>query len=82
MLISRLLVFYFQETTSTTLAWGLAYLINYPLVIEKVRAELDDVIGAGNPRLITIADRPTLPYMNALINVRRFYKYSFPILKQ
>ena len=63
-----------KETSSTTLAWAFAYLINHPWVIEKVHAELDDVIGAGNSRFITIADRPMLPYMNALINVSFWVK--------
>uniref|UniRef100_A0A914LVD3 Unspecific monooxygenase n=1 Tax=Meloidogyne incognita TaxID=6306 RepID=A0A914LVD3_MELIC len=56
-----------QETTSTTLNWGIAFLINYPNVQNKVQAELDSIIGDFD-RIITMADRPSLPYLNALIN--------------
>uniref|UniRef100_A0A1I8BY93 Unspecific monooxygenase n=1 Tax=Meloidogyne hapla TaxID=6305 RepID=A0A1I8BY93_MELHA len=56
-----------QETTSTTLNWGIAFLINYPNVQAKVHAELDSIIGDVE-RIITTADRPSLPYLNALIN--------------
>ncbi|CAK5087052.1 unnamed protein product [Meloidogyne enterolobii] len=56
-----------QETTSTTLNWGIAFLINNPNVQDKVHAELDSIIGDFD-RIITTADRPSLPYLNALIN--------------
>uniref|UniRef100_A0A915N3C1 Cytochrome P450 n=1 Tax=Meloidogyne javanica TaxID=6303 RepID=A0A915N3C1_MELJA len=58
-----------QETTSTTLNWGIAFLINNPNVQNKVHAELDSIIGDFD-RIITTADRPSLPYLNALINVK------------
>ena len=57
-----------QETTTTTLTWGIAFLINYPEVQTKVQAELDGVVG--NPEaIVTVAHRPSLPYINAVINV-------------
>uniref|UniRef100_A0A915P1M9 Unspecific monooxygenase n=1 Tax=Meloidogyne floridensis TaxID=298350 RepID=A0A915P1M9_9BILA len=59
-----------QETTSTTLNWGIAFLINNPNVQNKVHAELDSIIGDFD-RIITTADRPSLPYLNALINVKQ-----------
>ncbi|KAI1702517.1 cytochrome p450 domain-containing protein [Ditylenchus destructor] len=55
-----------QETTSTTLAWGIAHLIHNLDVQEKLHEELDRVIGCG--RWITVADRPQLPYTCAVIN--------------
>lgn len=67
-----------QETTTTTLTWGIAFLINYPEVQAKIHAELDGVVG--NPEtLVTVAHRPSLPYINAVINVRklRMVKASF-----
>ena len=36
----------------------------------KAQDELDRVIGTANDRLVTVADKADLPYMNALINVR------------
>jgi cytochrome P450 len=54
-----------QETTSTTLAWGVAYLIHSPADQQKLHVELDKVIGSD--RLVTIADRANLPFTNAVI---------------
>jgi len=57
-----------KETSSTTLAWAFAFMLNNPTVIPKVHKELDEVIGVEHRRLVTIADRPNLPYINALVN--------------
>ncbi|XP_042273494.1 cytochrome P450 2J6-like isoform X2 [Thunnus maccoyii] len=54
------------ETTSTTLQWALVYLIKNPDIQEKVQAEIDRVIG--ETRLPTMADRPNLPYTDAVIH--------------
>ena len=62
----------FKETSSTTIAWGIAYLINNPSVIEKAHEELDKAIGVENNRLVTVADKTNLPYINAIINVSNF----------
>jgi cytochrome P450 len=56
-----------QETTSNTLAWGVTYLMLEQNVQEKLQKELDNVIG--NDRLITVDDRPKLPYTAAVVNV-------------
>ena len=78
--ITEKFIFNFKETTSITLAWAFAYLLNHPLVIKKVHAELNDVIGVGNSRFITNADRALLPYMNAVINVSHiFWRYFFQL---
>ncbi|KAI1729563.1 cytochrome p450 domain-containing protein [Ditylenchus destructor] len=55
-----------QETTSTTLAWGIAHLLYNPEICDKLYAELDKVIGSD--RLITMADRADLPYTCAVVN--------------
>ncbi|KAI1705045.1 cytochrome p450 domain-containing protein [Ditylenchus destructor] len=55
-----------QETTSTTLAWGVAYMILNPEIQTKLHKELDTVIGTTD-RLITVADRQNLPYTNATV---------------
>jgi cytochrome P450 len=67
-----------QETTSTTLTWGIAYLINRPEVQAKMHAELNEVIG-GSDIIVTMASRPSMPYTNAVINVRKLGRINFNI---
>ncbi|KAF7661865.1 hypothetical protein LDENG_00251450 [Lucifuga dentata] len=55
-----------SETTSKTLQWGLIYLIKYPHIQEKVQAEIDRVIGQSCQP--TMADKPNLPYTDAVIH--------------
>lgn len=55
-----------QETTSTTLSWGVSYMINNPQAQAKLQEELDHVVGSD--RIITLADRPSLPYTCAAVN--------------
>ncbi|XP_038131802.1 cytochrome P450 2J6-like [Cyprinodon tularosa] len=54
------------ETTATTLQWALIFLIKYPHVQEKVHAEIDKVIGRS--RQPSMADRPNMPYTDAVIH--------------
>ncbi|CAD5235739.1 unnamed protein product [Bursaphelenchus xylophilus] len=54
-----------QESTSATIPWLFAYLIMNPDVQTKMQEELDKVIASD--RMITTADRPSLPYTNAVI---------------
>ncbi|KAM9385850.1 uncharacterized protein KZ484_007429 [Pholidichthys leucotaenia] len=54
------------ETASTTLRWALIFMINFPEIQEKVQAEIDTVVGQS--RLPTLADRPNLPYTDAVIH--------------
>jgi len=54
-----------QETTSSTMTWGIAYMIRYPDVQKKLHEELDRVIGSD--RMITVADKPELPYTQAVV---------------
>ena len=52
------------ETTSTTMKWVIAFLVNYPKYQEDVQRQLDEVVGDRNPSL---NDRPNLPLIQATI---------------
>jgi cytochrome P450 family 33 len=54
-----------QETTSTTVAWGIAYMLHRPDTMIPLYEELDRVIGSS--RLVTLSDRPNLPYTCAVV---------------
>ncbi|XP_070687745.1 cytochrome P450 2J4-like [Pempheris klunzingeri] len=54
------------ETTTTTLRWGLLYMIYYPHIQERVQAEMDTVIGSS--RQPSLTDRENMPYTNAVIH--------------
>lgn len=55
-----------QETTSTTLSWACACLLNHPEVVKKTREEL--VHLTGGHRAISLTDRCSTPYLSAVIN--------------
>lgn len=54
------------ETTTTTIHWGLLYMIYYPHIQEKVQAEIDAVIGSS--REPTVTDRDNMPYTDAVVH--------------
>lgn len=53
-----------SETTTTTLKWSLAFLVNHPDIQTKMRAEIDDVIGS---RPVSLADRDKMPFSDAVL---------------
>ena len=53
-----------SETTSTTLKWAIAFLVNFPMYQEDIQRELDEVVGERNPGL---EDRANLPIVHATI---------------
>ena len=59
------------STTTSTLNWGVAYLLNNPEVLSKMYGELDQVIGSS--RHVTMNDKPKLPYISAVIMVLFYF---------
>ncbi len=55
-----------SETTSTTLAWGVLFMVMEPDIQRRVQEELDAVVG--RERAVKIADRPRLHYTNAVVH--------------
>ncbi|KAG2677467.1 hypothetical protein I3843_12G101000 [Carya illinoinensis] len=53
------------DTTSATLEWAMAELLHHPDVVSKAKAELEQVIGRGNP--VEESDITRLPYLQAVI---------------
>uniref|UniRef100_A0A8B9QE40 Cytochrome P450 2J6-like n=1 Tax=Apteryx owenii TaxID=8824 RepID=A0A8B9QE40_APTOW len=65
-----------SETSSTTLYWGLLYMVVHPDIQEKVQKELDAVLGSS--QLICYEDRRKLPYTNAVVHeIQRFSNIVF-----
>uniref|UniRef100_A0A3P9CJQ7 Uncharacterized protein n=1 Tax=Maylandia zebra TaxID=106582 RepID=A0A3P9CJQ7_9CICH len=54
------------ETTTTTLHWGLLYMIYYPDIQGRVQAEIDAVIGSS--RQPSMSDREKMPYTDAVVH--------------
>ena len=54
-----------SDTSSTTLNWGMLYMILNPEVQQKVRDELKDNIGSRKPKM---TDRNLTPYTEAVIH--------------
>ncbi|XP_062990634.1 cytochrome P450 2D14-like [Elgaria multicarinata webbii] len=64
------------ETTSSTILWGLQYLVLYPEVQKRVQEEIDRVIGEVNsPRM---EDQPNMTYTSAVIHEIQRYADVVP----
>lgn len=46
--------------------WAVVYLIHHPKTLAKAHAELDSVVNSD--RMVTLSDKPKLPYMCAIVN--------------
>ena len=53
------------ETTANTLIWSIVYMLNYPDVLHKVQAEIDEVLGTR--KIPCMSDKHNMPYVEATI---------------
>ena len=53
------------ETTSNTLIWCIVYMLNYPDVLRKVQAEIDEVWGRH--KTPCMRDKQNMPFVEATI---------------
>nr|QWK52333.1 cytochrome P450 705A32-2 [Isatis tinctoria] len=53
------------DTSKQTIQWTMAEIINNPKTIERLREEMDSVVGKS--RLIQETDLPNLPYLQAVV---------------
>ncbi|KAJ1173558.1 hypothetical protein NDU88_005389 [Pleurodeles waltl] len=65
------------ETTSTTLRFGLLYMMLYPDIQNRVQEEIDQVIG--RERKPTMDDRANMPYTNAVVHEIQRYSDIIPL---
>ncbi|KAJ4701676.1 putative Cytochrome P450 [Melia azedarach] len=54
------------ETTTISLEWAMALLLNHPEALKKVKAEIDINVGSG--RMLNDLDLHNLPYLRCVIN--------------
>nr|GMC62748.1 cytochrome P450 81E8-like [Ipomoea batatas] len=53
------------DTSAVTMEWAMAILLNHPRVLDKARAEIDNVVG--QERAIEEEDLPKLKYLQSII---------------
>jgi len=66
------------ETTLWSIEWGIAELVNHPHIQQKLREELDTVLGPGNQ--VTEPDIQKLPYLQAVIKETLRLRMAIPLL--
>ncbi|CAM6040225.1 unnamed protein product [Sphagnum compactum] len=55
----------FADTSTVTLEWAMAELLQHPDIMKRVQAELDNVVGRN--RLVEESDLQNLPYLQAIL---------------
>ncbi|KAG5514967.1 hypothetical protein RHGRI_036117 [Rhododendron griersonianum] len=66
------------ETTLWSIEWGVAELVNHPHIQNKLRNELDSVLGPGVQ--ITEPDIEKLPYLQAVVKETLRLRMAIPLL--
>ncbi|KAL5007585.1 hypothetical protein ScPMuIL_016391 [Solemya velum] len=65
------------EATTTALRWALLYMLKYPKTQDKIRAEIDELIGSGNAP--SLKDRSNMHYTEAFISETLRYACIAPM---
>ncbi|KAF9598851.1 hypothetical protein IFM89_031971 [Coptis chinensis] len=65
------------ETTLWSIEWGIAELVNHPEVQQKLRNELDTILGSGQ---VTEPDVNKLPYLQAVVKETLRLRMAIPLL--
>nr|ACN40359.1 unknown [Picea sitchensis] len=66
------------ETTLWSMEWGIAEIVNHPEIQQKIRDELDAVVGRGVP--LTEPDTVRLPYLQAVVKETLRLHMAIPLL--
>ncbi|XP_042488860.1 trans-cinnamate 4-monooxygenase-like [Macadamia integrifolia] len=66
------------ETTLWSIEWGIAELVNHPEIQQKLRNEIDTVLGPGVQ--VTEPDIQKLPYLQAVIKETLRLRMAIPLL--
>ncbi|WCJ34918.1 Trans-cinnamate 4-monooxygenase [Euphorbia peplus] len=66
------------ETTLWSIEWGIAELVNHPHIQQKLRDEIDTVLGVGHQ--ITEPDTNKLPYLQAVVKETLRLRMAIPLL--
>ncbi|CAL4953912.1 unnamed protein product [Urochloa decumbens] len=66
------------ETTLWSIEWAIAELVNHPEIQQKLRQELDTVLGPGHQ--VTEPDTHRLPYLQAVIKETLRLRMAIPLL--
>jgi trans-cinnamate 4-monooxygenase len=66
------------ETTLWSIEWGVAELVNHPRIQNKLRNELDTVLGSGVQ--VTEPDIEKLPYLQAVVKETLRLRMAIPLL--
>jgi cytochrome P450 len=63
--MSKLFFFVFTDTSTVTLEWVMAELLQHPDIMKRAQAELDNIVGTN--RLVEESDLQNLPYLQAIL---------------
>ena len=66
------------ETTLWSIEWGIAELVNHPEIQQRLRNELDTVLGPGVQ--ITEPETHKFPYLQAVIKETLRLRMAIPLL--
>ncbi|XP_027175083.1 cytochrome P450 76A1-like [Coffea eugenioides] len=67
-----------SETTSISIEWGFAELLRHPHAFQKLREEIDRVVGVD--RLVQESDMENLPYLQAVVKETFRLHPALPLL--